>query len=1274
MSQYYFWVSLRDKVYVVSSTKELEEQEANRLGALLDLESLEEVGSQKEPHPSPPLTGEGTVMLLGPRLGTTSPANSNLVAAYDAMSHTTWVVLGIEGYVVVDSQQSTDISYDVMTEGVYTLEEIIASHHEDIQFDTDPELLEQMEVDGVTYATFGTELLHALNKKHGLALTKDQIQYFVDLFLWPKYKRTATFSELHLFAQLNSEHCRHNIFNGRIIVDGEVYEKSMFRHIRDTHQTHPGDVVVAYSDNGAILKATDDRYIVIKAETHNHPCLIAPIPWGATGSGGCYRDILATGRGSMVEISTSTYCVGDVTKDTPYRTGHQTPAEILQKASYGVNDYGNCFAAPLINGSTLAVLHDLDIGWEVFSHAKPVVMAGSAGWTHVGKVDKQKDVGLVHIKLGWPDYAIGIWWAAASSMNSGENTSDLDFASVQRANPQMQIKVKKVLESIMTDCPDAIRNIHDYGAGGHGTNIFELYEGDDNYVWGGEVDVAQISVEDASMTYHQILINESQERIGMLIHPDYLEQISAICAREKCPFDVLGKATGSGKVRMYDSRTGQDIVHVAVEDFLLKDRTEYIDSKASLDIPPLDISKINEIDLLDVLKHPTVWSKGYIVHHVDRSVRGNIVQQQTVGRRQFPLADYGLFKTKPLDIRGTATAQWMRPYHSLISPAIMSQWSLAETILNLSFVKSKGLDALSLSWNRMRSAKTPSGKASLYEAVEALSIHSQELGINIPVGKDSMSMKVTTDDGADINAPGTLVLSWFVHVPDVTKKVTPELKDEESSLVWFPCFAMQNKPLPPTSSGTSPSQERPDSLQSALKWGLNGSVASWLGKQLGDSLPWVDMSDVKHLYNFVQELLDTNQLLAGHDISEGWLWTAIVEMYVSSEVDTLDLGLSDFYEVHRLQTTDYSSNEILLSEYPGVVLQVKGSSESILDNAKNTYGLEWYVLGNIDWWISIDDGWSEEERLNIAWGDTVVSGTMSWTKQKLINARSTYNTEVAMTDAETTFVLPEFGTTHIPLPMVISDATPKVMILRDEGTNGEHDMHTAFGLAGFETVDVTITDLQEKRTKVSEYQGLVLPGGFSYGDWPRSGKSFAEVVRHNPLLSEQFETFRESDNFVLWVCNGNQVLMELGWITDTYNVPVAPMEHNDTWLFESRYLGLRIEDADNRFFREMHGRTLPVWVAHGEWRYADTVTKNSNMRVPVRYVNTQGSPTEQYPYNPNGSLGWVAAILSQDGNILGMMPHPERTILAHQLARLPRDVDPETVTWLQMFRNLRGSV
>lgn len=1225
---YYFWESWWAKWYIISTTNKLTKDQEAGLISLLSLGQLYEQWHEKI---------DTKISLLWPRLWVVSPANSNLTAAYEALSDTQGVVTNIEWYDIVSSKTP---EYDQMTQWVYSLWEVFASAQDEVVFNNDPELLEDWTEDGKYFKTFSLDLLGVLNTNHGLALSHDQMQYFFDLFSSEKYARVPTFSEFHLYAQLNSEHCRHNIFNGRIIVDGEAYEKSMFSWIKDTYKAHPWNVVVAYSDNGAILKAQDDRYIVIKAETHNHPCLIAPVPWWATWSGWCFRDILATGRWSMVEISTSTYCVGDLTKKDPYRSWHQTPSEILQKASYGVNDYGNCFAAPLINGSMIWVLHDMEIWWEIFSHAKPVVMAGSAWWTPVGKVDKQKEVWLIHIKLWWPDYAIGIWWAAASSMNSGENSDSLDFASVQRANPQMQIKVKKVLETIIQSCPDAIRNIHDYGAGGHGTNIFELYEWDDVYPWGGDVDIAKISVEDASMTYHQILINESQERLGLLIHPDYLEQITSICEREKCPFDVLWKATGTGRVRMIDSRSDTVVVDVDVKDFLLWDRIEYQDTRPSTQLENLDIAKIRDIDLLDILRHPTVGSKGYIVHHVDRSVRGKIVQQQTVWRRQFPLADYGLFKSDTLSVRGTATAQWMRPYHTIISPKVMSQRALAETILNISFVKSAWLDALSLSGNWMRSAKHPSGKASLYEAVESLSIHTQELWINIPVGKDSMSMKVTTDEGEDINAPGTLVLSAFVHVPDVSKHITPELKNSASRLVRFPCI---NK----------------DNLEEAVQWWLNGSVSSWMTKQLGDTLPEVQMEDVKNLYHLIQELLEKNMLLAWHDISEGWLWSCLTEMYIAWDIETLDIDLPQLWES--------TQQEILLSEYPGVVLQMTDCTNEDIEQLTQTYGLTGIVVANIE----ANTSWDAAIRIRHAL-ESDKQDTRH--KQSLIDARCEYNTKVSWTKTETTFVLPEFKVSEIPTPIVVGNTKPKVMILRDEWTNGEHDMHTAFGLAWFDPVDVTITDLQQGRTKIDQYEWLALPWWFSYGDRPRSGKSFADIIRLNPVLSKQFDDFRRSEKFVLWVCNGNQVLMELGRITDSYDMKVHPMEHNDTQQFESRFLALGITDTDNRFFTGMDDWILPIRVAHGEWRYADLVTSNKQVRMPVKYVDHASNVTTQFPYNPNGSHHGVAWVLSADGNILGMMPHPERTILPHQLAWTSPWVEPEQSTWLQMFKNLRSSV
>lgn len=1222
--------------YLIWSHQALWDQEIQWISDLLDLVRVYEIDDHEDD------ACVDACRLYGPRRGTTSPANSNLVAAYDALSHTHDVVFSLEWYTLLENGQVIEI--DPMIEWIYALSELVSSFTQSLHNDLDPEYLENLLVWDVHFVSFTPDLLHALNKEHGLALSDDYIQYFYTLFTSEPYQRIPTLSELYLFAQLNSEHCRHNIFNGRIIVDEQVYEKSLFRWIQDTYKQHPWEVVVAYADNGAILKAADDRYIVIKAETHNHPCLIAPFPGWATGSGWCYRDVMATGRWAMVEISTATYCVWDITRTAPYRSWHKTPQEILLEASRWVHDYGNCFAAPLINGSTLAVVEDLRIGEHTFSHAKPVVMAWSAGWTFLWAVDKEKKPGLLHIKLWWPDYAIGIWWAAASSMNSWDNKDALDFASVQRANPQMQIKVKKVLETIIHTCPEAIRNIHDYGAWWHGTNIFELYEPDDMYAWGGEVDIARLSVEDKTMTYHQILINESQERLWLLIDPAYIATFREICERENCPFDVVGEATQSWRVHMYDSRTWVSIVDVRVEDFLLKDRIDFPDTSVDLGLVPLAQDAFAQLDMLSVLAHPTVWSKSYIVHHVDRSVRWNIVQQQTVGRRQLPLADYGLFKTSPLHVWWTATAQGMRPYHTLLSPEAMVTWSLAEVLLNLSFVKSAWLSAVSLSGNWMRSAQHAWGKARLYKAVKALSLACQELWINIPVGKDSVSMKVIDDDKKSINAPGTLVLSWFVHVPDVQQRVTPVLRNVDSSFLWIPCVS------------------REEDLMVSLQWGCAWSIASLLVWNIGATVPSIDMSLLASLYNLMQDLIAKEHILAWHDVSEWWLWACLVEMFLAS-----DIGMQCDFSVLPCDHT--MLRHCLLSEYPWVVVQVPKDHVSwVMTLIETCTQLSCYVLGDIS---HTYDAHTQEQSF-------VVKHTwmrdLTWSKKTLLDAWATYARKLWSSERESSFVLPKLLPWDMPSRITVTwQAKPRVMILRDEGTNGEHDMMTAFGLAWFDAIDTTVSDLITKKSSLEGMDGLVIPGWFSYGDWPRSWKAFAEVLRHNPLVNEQLLAARDRDIFVLWVCNGNQVLMELWWITESYDMPVAPMHHNDSGMFESRFLAVRVEDTDNRFFADMDWQVLPIWVAHGEGKYVLPDT-DASMRVPVRYVDATGLPTDSYPWNPNGSVWWIAWVLSKDGNVLGMMPHPERSVLSHQLAYVPDDIDAERLTWMGMFRNLRKSV
>lgn len=1170
-------------------------------------------------------------LVVGTRRWRTSPGSSQMEAAMATMSED-----GDSGIVSIEEYVTTthDGSYDVTTQTIISLQDLLADE-ELIEFSTDPEYLNRMTVDGVRYEHFGKALVEALNQKHGLALNAFRIDYFVFLFD-KKYQRVPTLTELHLFSQLNSEHCQHNIFKGVHTIDGTKLDKPLFDFIKDTYLAHPWAVVVAYKDNGAIIKHDDGGYLVIKCETHNHPCAISPHPGGGTGAGGDFRDIMGAGRGSNVEVSTALYAVGDVTRKIPYRKWHATPLHILEEASAGVNSYGNEFAAPLINGSTLALLEDVVINNATFAHAKPIVMAWAAGWSPIGVVEKDKSVGNIHIKLGGPDYAIGIGGAAASSLNAWENSQSLDFASVQRANAIMQIKVKNVISTLIEEYPDAIRSIHDYGAGGHGTNMTELYEPDDGFLGGGKVDIANITVADKAMSYSEVLINESQERMGLLINPAYVDQVKEICKREKCPIDVLGEVTGDGRLHVFDSRTGKDIVNVLIDDFIMADKEHYQDETVHHKLKSIDLKRIDGLDMLAILQHPTVGSKGYIVSHVDRSVRGKVAQQQTIWPRQLPLSDFGIFVMKPWDKHGTALSQGFQPYNSLISPAQMATHTLVEAMLNQAGVLTSHQ---SLSGNWMVSAKTKWGKADLAVAVQQLSHDAIAVWINIPVGKDSLSMKVTDDDGKDINAPASLALSLFSHVPDIARTATADLKNKESTLLYIPALGVETP------------------LDEELKKWLWASIAALLTSQVGNELPDIDITTAKRMLAFTHALLEKEQLLACHDISEGWLRATLVEMYIAWNVDAL-----------TIQVPGEDEKISLLSELPGLVVQIKWRHLHMVTELLTNCKLQAYVLGRT-WPESIS-----KKHIFTLW-------QVNYTKEQLLNARNHFNAQREGTNADSEFVLPKFHvhqetTYQTYMQPHIDNTVKRVAILRDEWTNGEYDMHTACELVGLKPEIVHMTDLINGRYALTDAKALILPWWFSYGDWPRSGKAFAEVIKNHPVVAQQFEECVGRGMPFLAVCNGNQVMQELWYLTKSYWVDtIFPMQRNNSWKFESRMVGQKIIDDDSPFLRGMKGEILPIWVAHAEGKYADELFEViKDIRISTVYVNTEGNPTTTFPYNPNGSKNGASWLLSRDGSILSMMPHPERMILPHQIPYAHANLSKDYITRLKLFANLKKNI
>ncbi|MDO5016798.1 MAG: phosphoribosylformylglycinamidine synthase [Porphyromonas sp.] len=1091
--------------------------------------------------------------------------------------------------------------------------------------------------------------LRAYNDAEGLALSEEEVEYLEGVAR--ELGRPLTDSELFGFSQVNSEHCRHKIFGGTFVIDGEEKERSLFAMIKETSAEHPNNLVSAYKDNVAFNKgpeveifapksaAAPDFFrtksvpsvLSLKAETHNFPTTVEPFNGAATGSGGEIRDRLAGGRASMPLAGTAVYM-------TPYtrRGGHpwekeitarpwlyQTPQELLTKASNGASDFGNKYGQPLINGSLLTFEHQEQ--GDTWGYDKVIMLAGGIGYATERDALKGEAVpGDKIVVMGGDNYRIGMGGGAVSSVNTGQYEDAIELNAIQRSNPEMQKRVANVIRALAEGDINPIVSIHDHGAGGHLNCLSELVE-----TQGGKIYMDQLPVGDPSLSAKELISNESQERMGLLVKPGDIDGLRKIAEREKAPFYVVGEATGDMELT-FEQKDGVKPFDLKLQHLfgsapktVMTDHTltrHFSDPEATL----LSAQRFKE-NLRNVLALESVGSKDWLTNKVDRSVSGKVARQQTLGPLQVPVSDLGAVALDYQGKAGIATAIGHAPQVALADAPAGSRVAIAEALTNLIGAPLKeGLKSVSLSANWMWPCRNEGENARLYNAVEAASDFAKALGVNIPTGKDSLSMTQKYPDGKKVLAPGTLIVSAAGEVSDVKDIVGP---------AWYG----KGKIYKVDFSSTAPT--------------LGGSALYQTLGKVGAQVPDIaDPDYFKRAYDAVQSMIANRLVTALHDISAGGVITALIEMMLANGRGGL-----------TLQQPDQELAQSLFVENCGLLLFT--SDSTAFEGFLNEKSIRYQLMAET----------TDTPLLNIKSQDLDVQ----WTQQELLDQWSvaTDSLEPFQTRAEEASLRVknrgkqplkfEFtNTLNTARPVIDADRKGGITaaIIRDKGTNGEREMAYALYLAGFDVKDVHMTDLMTGRETLDDVRLIVFCGGFSHSDVLGSAKGWAAGFKFNDLAQQALSRFyARPDTLSLGICNGCQLMSELELLYPEHEEKHR-MTHNASGKFESAFVSLTIPENNSVFLKSLAGTTMGCWVAHGEGRFSLPYTQDKyNIVATYSY--------DEYPANPNGSVGAIAALSNADGRHLAMMPHPERSIFPWQCAYYPEDRQDEVTPWFSMFTN-----
>ena len=1216
----------------------------------------------------------GELLLVVPRPGTVSPWSSKAtdIAKNCGLAAITRIERGIgfrvttEGiaFAAMDRNALLPLLHDRMTEVVLpNIEDAQAlfAHLTPAPFTAIPLLRK------------GRAAIENANAALGLALAPDEVDYLDACFR--RMERDPTDVELTMFAQANSEHCRHKIFNADWIIDGVRQDRSLFAMIRHTHATHPRGTVVAYADNAAIMEGataqrfypdasgrytahTEPTHILMKVETHNHPTAIAPFPGAATGSGGEIRDEGATGIGAKPKAGLTGFTVSHLRLPglpQPWETLEHKPEriasalDIMTEGPIGAASFNNEFGRPNLLGYFRTF--EQEVAGEVRGYHKPIMIAGGVGNIRADHAHKQPIPGralLIH--LGGPGMRIGMGGGAASSMTTGANTADLDFDSVQRGNAEMQRRAQEVIDRCwQLGAGNPIVSIHDVGAGGLSNALPELVHGGGA---GATFDLRRIPSEEPGMTPREIWCNEAQERYVLAIRASDHDRFAAMCERERCPFAVVGTATEVERLVVADPHFGNRPVDMALDALFGKPPKMLRDvAHAHRVLPTLDLGRVTVRDAAyRVLQFPAVADKTFLVTIGDRTVGGLCARDPMVGPWQVPVADVAVTLMDFDGYQGEAMAIGERTPLALIDAPASGRMAVAEALTNIAAASIAKLSDIKLSANWMAPAGHPGEDAQLYDTVRAVAMKfCPALGISIPVGKDSMSMRTTWDeDGVEksVTAPLSLIVTAFAPVADARRVLTPLLQRDcgDTVLLWVDLGAGKRR--------------------------LGGSALAQVHGQLGDDAP--DMDDPARLAAFfatIQALAAEGRLLAYHDIADGGLFATLCEMAFASRC-----GLAIAIDASREDALG-----VLYAEELGAVLQVRVADCQETVARLVAVGLATHAIGTLvpDARIKISVGDElvlDEARIDLhrAW-----SATTHQMQRLRDNPESADQEYARILDADDPGLAPMLtfdSAEDVATPSIHTRARPEIAILREQGVNGQVEMAAAFDRAGFAAVDVHMTDILAGRRSLADFHGFVACGGFSYGDVLGAGEGWAKSILFNTRARDNFAAFfARSDTFALGVCNGCQMMSNLsGLIPGTAHWP--HFVRNKSEQYEARLVLVEIQRSSSLFFDGMAGSHLPVATAHGEgyaeFRDAAQLAAAQPM-IALRFVDHRGASTQAYPYNANGSPQGVAGLTSVDGRYTILMPHPERVFRTVQMSWHPVEWGEDS-PWMRMFRNARA--
>ncbi len=1103
------------------------------------------------------------------------------------------------------------------------------------------------------------EDIRTYNQKEGLALNDDEVGYLEGL--GKKLGRPLTDSEIFGFSQVNSEHCRHKIFNGIFIIDGEEKESSLFKLIKLTTTTHPNKVVSAYKDNCAFLKGPKieqfapktqdkpdyfllkdiDSILSLKAETHNFPTTVEPFNGAATGSGGEIRDRVAGGTASVPLAGTAVYMTSysRLEDNREWEKGlserkwlYQTPSQILIKASNGASDFGNKFGQPLICGSVLTF--EQEANNKKYGFDKVIMMAGGIGYGRKEHTEKgTPEKGDKIVLLGGDNYRIGMGGGAVSSVATGEYENAIELNAVQRSNPEMQKRVTNAIRAMSESDNNTIVSIHDHGAGGHLNCLSELVE-----ETGGTIDMTALPIGDPTLSDKEIAGNESQERMGLVMKEGDIDTLKHIADRERAPMYVIGEATGDNQFCFVD-KEGHKPIDLQLSDMFGNPPKTILTDKTLNETYPAVTYKNEDIQkyIEEVLQLEGVACKDWLTNKVDRSVTGRVAKQQTAGSVQVPLNNLGISALDFNSNKGIATAIGHAPVSALIDPQAGSILAIAESLTNIVWAPlSDGLKSISLSANWMWPCKNDGEDARLYSAVEAASKFAIELGINIPTGKDSLSMTQKYPDGNVVYAPGTVIISAAGEVSDITKTIEPVAKTISGSSLIYVSFSDD-------------------------RFELGGSSFAQIRNYLGDITPQIsDANYFSKAFNATQYLINNKDVISGHDISSGGLITCLLELCFGSNTIGMNIDLSTL--------NDEDPVRLLFSEKPGIIIQVKDSNK-VLDYYKEN-GIYAKVIGEVNdkrIFTIKNETWNTELDINDlrkTWFKTSYLLDSKQTANDL--AKNRFNNFASQ---ELAFKFPE-GFSGMPdkYGIELSRRKPsgiKTAIIREKGVNGDREMAYAMHLAGLDVKDVHMTDLISGRETLEDINMIVFVGGFSNSDVLGSAKGWAGAFLYNPKAKEALDKFyARKDTLSLGVCNGCQLMMELNLIAPELD-KTPFMSHNESHKFESSFLSVDIPQSKSIMLKTLEGSKLGVWIAHGEGKFNLTLPE-AKYNIALKYSQ------DEYPGNPNGSNYNVAGLCSPDGRHLAIMPHLERSIFPWNWAYYPEEHKSEKFTpWLEAFVNAR---